>query len=833
MLLNYLKLSFRLLARNPFFAGINVIGLAVGFTSFYVLWQYSASELKSDQYHKDADRIARIGIKWQWLEQTTSSWGHLIFGFSKTALSPAVKEDFPEVESTLRILNQNAFSDELVNHEKRIVISVDDPIGQTRIFKEEKVAYADSNLFNFFSIPLIHGERDEVLNGANFVVLSQSTASKYFGNENPIGELLRLNDTTILKVSGVYEDLPNHTHLNFDLVISNLGVLSKWNKDNGGWNGAICYVKLRHASFKDFETKLNQKADMYWSGLRSRPNRKLDMFVQPLTSICFEDAVGDFSSTKSRPFLITLGFIALSILTMAWVNYVNLSVARITRRFKEIATRKVSGAGTLDIVGQFVTESIVTNGLALALSLTIVQIIRTPVADYLNIYFITPSSLSSSSAVIFLSIVVAGTLVTGLYPAFISMVQKPRELLNNKSPVSRRRTIPSLLTVAQLAAAMIFIMLGFTVFLQLNHILNMDTGIKTEQVVVIESPVVKPENYTTMLGTLKKELLTLPDVTSVSTSSFLVNQINGTGFNTKRIGADDSFGMDSNGVDEDFVSLFGLKILAGRNFINDDPSDRIIITRFAADRLGFASPEDAIGSRINVLIQGEGAWKDADIIGVVENFRNVPFFESESTSQLNTGGRGVVLTYKDQFSENAFTPEVLSVRVSPNHFEETMATIEKLCKRQFPSMVFSWSFLDDKVNEAYAQEKIARNQIILFTSLAVVIACLGLLGMITNKVVEKTKEIGIRKVLGAQLYHIAQMLLNTTAKQIVMATMIGLPIAYFLTQQYLEKYSERINLQWWHFALPVLILVVIMFSTVATVLWKAARNNPVDALRTE
>ena len=328
-----------------------------------------------------------------------------------------------------------------------------------------------------------------------------------------------------------------------------------------------------------------------------------------------------------------------------------------------------------------------------------------------------------------------------------------------------------------------------------------------------------------MLGTLKMELLTLPDVTSVSTSSFLVNQINGTGFNTKRIGGDDSFGMDSNGVDEDFVSLFGLKILAGRNFINDDRSDRIIITRFAAERLGYKSPEDAIGSRINVLVQGEEGWKEADIIGVVENFRNVPFFESESTSQLNTGGRGVVLTYKDQLSEKAFTPEVLSVRVSPNHFEETIATIEKLCKREFPSMVFSWSFLDDKVNEVYAQEKIARNQIILFTTLAVVIACLGLLGMISNKVVEKTKEIGIRKVLGAQLYNIARVLLNSTIKQIAMATMVGIPVAYYLTQQYLEKYSERISLQWWHFALPVLILALIMFSTVASVALESSQEQ--------
>ncbi len=833
MLFNYLKLSFRLLTRNPFFAGINVIGLAVGFTSFYVLWQYSTSELKSDQYHRDAERIARIGIQWQWLEQRTNSWGHLIFGFSKTSLLPAAKEDFPEVESTLRILNQRAFNDALVNHEKRIVISVDDRMGQARIFKEENVAYADANLFNFFSIPLIYGEREKVLNGVNFVVLSQSTALKYFGHENPTGEIIRLNDTTTLKVSGVYEDLPNNTHLNFDMVISNVGLLNKWNADNGGWNEAICYLKLRHSNFKDFENKLNQKADLYWAALRSRPNRKLDMFVQPLTDISFNGLIGDSSNVKSKPFLITLGFIAFSILIMAWVNYVNLSVARVTRRFKEIATRKVSGAGTRDIVGQFVTESMVTNGIALALSFTLIQIVRAPVGDLFNIYFITPTSLSSSSALIFFSIVFAGTFATGLYPAFISMVQKPRELFNSNPPVSNRPTISSLLTVAQLAAAMIFLMLGFAVFLQLNHILKMDTGIKKEQVLVIESPVVKPENYTSILNALKQEILNLPGVVSVSTSSFMVNQINGAGFNSKRPGADDSFGMDSNGVDEDFVSLYGLKLLAGRDFVNGDMAQRIIITRFAADRLGFGSPDDAVGSTINVSIQGEEGWKETEIIGVVENFRNISFFETEVGSQSNNEGRGVVLTYKDHLSKKAFTPDVLSVRVLPHHFEETIAAIEKHFKNDFPSMVFSWSFLDDKINEVYAQEKIARNQIILFTTLAVIIACLGLLGMITNKVVEKTKEIGIRKVLGARLYNIARVLLNSTVKQIAMATIVSIPLAYYLTQQYLEKYSERISLQWWHFALPVLILTLIMLSTVASVLWKAARNNPVEALKNE
>lgn len=833
MLLNYLKLSFRLLARNPFFTGINVIGLAVAFTSCYVLWQYSASELKSDRHHSDAARIGRIGVQWQWLEQRTKSWEHLIFAFSKTSLLQSVKEDFPEVESTLRILNQNAFNNDLVNHGERIAISADGPIGSTRIFKEENIAYADSNLFNFFSIPLMFGEPENVLTGANFVVLSHSTALKYFGDINPTGELLRLNDTITLKVTGVYEDLPNYTHLNFDLVISNTGLLNKWNNDRGGWNGAICYVKLFAGQFEDFEIKLRQKADLYWSELRSRPNRKLEMFVQPLTQIPFNAVVGDSFAVKSRPFLIMLELIAFSILAMAWVNYVNLAIARITRRFKEIATRKVSGAGTFDIVGQFVTESIVTNGLAIAFSFTLIQLVRSPAADLFNIFFTAPGSLDFGSISILLSIVLAGSVVTGLYPAFISLTHRPRDLFNRNSSPRRRSKAPSLLTVAQLTAAMVFIMLTFTVSYQLRYILNIDTGFTKDQIIEIEGPLVKPDNYPTILSALKKEVLNLPDVLSFSASSFPVNQINGSAFNAKRIGAVDSFGMDSNGVDEDFLSHYGLKILAGRNFVYDELAHRIIVTRSSANRLGYESPEEAIGSRIHVSVQGLPDWTEVEIIGVIENFRNISFFETANASQTNNGGRGMVLTYKEHLSKKTFTPDVLSVRVSPERFETSMSSIETLFKREFPSMVFSWAFLDDKINRVYAQEKIARNQIILFTTLAVIIACMGLLGMMSNKVAERTKEIGIRKVLGAPLYNIAGVLLNTTVKQVAMATVIGIPVAYYLTQQYLNKYSEKFNLQWWHYAAPILVLMVIIFLTVASVLVKAAKTNPVEALKCE
>ena len=252
MLLNYLRLSFRLLARNPFFTGINVIGLAIGFASFYALWEYSIAELKSDQYHEDSERIARVGAHWNWTDDGGKTWGHLTFGFAKSSILPVVKDEFPEVESTLRLLNQENFTRSLVNHEKAIVISFADQSGQKRVFKEEKIAYADSNLFNFFTIPLVYGQPEQVLNEPNFVILSRTTAVKYFGKNDPTGELLKLNDTTTLKVSGVYEDLPHHTHLNFRMVISNAGLINKWNTESSS-GPVICYVKLNHKNFKTFE----------------------------------------------------------------------------------------------------------------------------------------------------------------------------------------------------------------------------------------------------------------------------------------------------------------------------------------------------------------------------------------------------------------------------------------------------------------------------------------------------------------------------------------------------------------------------------------------------
>ena len=829
MLLNYIKLSLRLLARNPFFTGINIVGLAIGFASFYMLWEYSSSELKSDQYHKDFERIGKIGHVRRWNPQGGIP-GSAAGGIVPAFVVLKILADFPEVESSLRILQQGGFNKELVNHGDKILISVEGENKQVNVYNEENIIYADTNLFSFFTIPLIYGQKDQALKQSNSVVLSESMSLKYFGRQDPTSRTLTLNEEILLTVTGVFEDLPNNTHLKFDMVISNVGFEKQW--DLANWMD--CYVRLNHSNLKDFESRLAEKSDDYYAeNLRDFPWTKVSLFVRPLQDVAFAPENSRSLYQKSKPLLLTLAFIAFSILTMAWVNYINLSVTRTARRLKEVATRKVSGARPIDMVNQFVTEAFVTNILAIALALTLIQLIRTPVYQLFSIQIPAFSTLSISAVVILLSVTCSGILLSGLYPAFVSMAYQPRALFSMNTQTSGKRFIPSLLSVSQLAAAIIFIVMAFTFSAQINHILNMDMGINKEEVLVIDGPTTKPKNYETILGSLKNQVSNIPDVQLAS-----ISRAPAIGFGyevqPKRKGTDIFFGMDLNVVDENFVSLHGLKMIVGRDFINDDRPDVVMISRFAATRLGFNSPEEAIGSWLTLRVRRTelNDWTDVEIIGVFENFRKNSYLASLNT-QSGEEGRGEMFMNEKVGFDNELLPETISVRVDADDFTHVINSIQSLYEQQFPGNVFKWSFLDSIVQQQYLSEKTARNQIILFTVLALIIACLGLLGMITNKAVAKTKEIGIRKVLGAQLYQIAQILLSTTTKQIVVAAIIGIPVAYYLTEQYLERYSERVTLQWWHFALPVLILVVIMFSTIASVLWKAAKNNPVEALKYE
>jgi putative ABC transport system permease protein len=819
MLTNYLKLSFRVLARNPFFTFINVTGLAIGFAAFFCLFEFAKSELKSDQYHDNSERIARIGYNWRWSHDEGETWGFMKFGSGLAYWFPEIAEVYPEVENYVRLRTAGdlVLSRETGDHPES--------------FTEKKTALVDANFFTFFSVPLIHGNPENVLTQPGSVVLSQTTAEKYFGSENPVGKMVQvLNYDSAFQVSGVYQDLPHNTHLDFDLIIPENPTVYTVNP-TGLYHS---YVKLSHSDFKAFENKLNErKKSMFERYVNNRPFRDPDFYVQPLHDIAFSDFhSGDWFIPKSKQLLTTLSSIGLAVIIMAWANYVNLSITRTKRRFKEIATRRVSGAKVVDMTIQFMVEAAIVNIMAITLALTLIQVIRAPLSTLFGLHVAALSSLSATSGIMLISIAMAGILATGIYPAIVSFGINPQMLFRKSNVSGGRRVLPKILTTGQFIAAITFILLSSTVLWQIDYILSIHTGFTREGVISIDTPAIKPENYRQILGTLNKELTRLPDVVKVTVSSHSINESRNAAF--KKIGSDNSTAVDALEVDENFVTLFDLKLIAGRNFIKDDDPTAIIISREAARKLAFRSVDEAVGSQVLAAPNANATFADVcTIVGVFENYRTASFLVG-SNSQQTWEGRGTILLNEGKFLFSNYPPGAISVRLAGDQpVRETVACIEKVFTEHFPGSEFSWSFLSDKLAAIYSQEKTARNQLILFTGLAIFIACLGLLGMITDKVVEKTKEIGIRKVLGAKMTHIARMLLGNTTKQIAIASLVGIPIAFYLIQQYLMKFTERIELQWWHYASPIALLMIILLATVASVLWKAAKSNPVEALKCE
>jgi len=822
MLLNYLKLSLRLLARNPFFTFINVAGLAVGFSVFIFLWQYSQNEMQSDRMWKDWRRIARVGF------HTSSSEGEIVFGGNPTGITPLLKQDFPEIEEFTRAAwIDPVFVTTVKNHQKVI-------------FKEEEVAYADANFFKFFDIPFVYGQAEKSLADGNSVSISHSTALKYFGERNPLGEILIFNDTLPLKVTGIYTDFPANSHLPFDIVISNEKQLSNWAEVNM-FPLVASYVKTRViVDWAGFEEKLNESKEKYWQEImqKFKPSQLERMLLHPLPEVMFISAAFDTinpTEQKSRLMVILFGTIGLVVLIIAWINYIILNMARAKRRMKEIATRKVAGASFKDIARQFIIESLLLNAISVAFGFTLLQVIRKSG----NLFFGMPlydfSTTDGWNVFILVSIFITGIVTTGLYPALVAARYHPRELFNiyTGGGFSKSGRMITLLTTAQFTSAIILILWAFMVYLQLDHVITKSLENVGDAVVVIDAPIIRSDTYLADLENFADRLGAIAGVTERAiVRRVLGDNSSDPGIKVYPAGSELGYFFESSGgVDENFIPFFNIKILAGRNFVVTDKANVIILSERALQRMGFTSPLEAIGAMVKVEkstgLDLEPILVDMEVIGVIKDYQLSEYF---SNPAIDEPENGIGLVFKGY---HALWPQRVIIKVEPQNVQTVLSTAEEHFQSIFPGSVFNWYWLDEHVARHYDREKTNRNQISVFTLIAIGIACLGLLGIISNKVIEKTKEIGIRKILGAELSQIAQFLLNTTVKQIAVATLIGIPVAFYLAQKYLEKYTERIVLEWWHFALPVLILIVILFATIASVLWKAARSNPVEALKYE
>lgn len=834
MIVNYLKLSLRLLVRNPFFTLVNVIGLAIGFASFFSLWQYSTSALDPEGHHKDLDRIVRVGSIMSY--NNNGETGRMTMGVSQASIPPQLKNTFPEVESYVRILEQAGFfqPDLIEKLGVRIVVEPQDRKQRDRLFKGTNIAYADRNLFEFFTIPLIYGQPETVLAEANHVALSQSSATKFFGDEDPIGEMFSLNDSITLIVSGVYEDMPKVSRLNYDMIISNEGLLTKWS--NPGWGGTNNFVKLKEGvDVREFESKLSTPhlVDQYYSNTLSVCNCTFNLFAQPLRDVALSKGlVGDEAYRHpSKAILTTLQLVSIVVLVMAWANYINLTLNQLNNRMKEFGTRKVNGATAVDLIKQFVTESFIVNMLAIGLSLTLLQVLRQPLGRMFEIYVPDWRSTTLEAWIGLTAAAIGGTLVTGIYPALVCIRRKGYNLFAGKTIGNSRNSVSRLLTTIQFCAAIVLISWVSVVYLQLHHILNIDIGIDRKDIIVIEGPLLKPEGYTQKVKTLSNQISIIDKVQDVSFSRFSVSDFDGDKpGDLAVVGTDIKNGAKMNGVTENFISFFGLKLLAGRNFKHDEPGNSIIISRVAAERMGFKDPSDIIGAKLMAKSGSGFKYVETEVIGVIEDYRATPFFDYSNINTLVESGEGLSLVYLDQMFPE-LPPEKLSVKIDMKDVQVVMDKVESLYKKTFPGNIFEWRFLDDQINRAYADEKIARNQIFLFTVLAIGIAILGLVATMAQRISERTKEIGIRKILGAKGIQIGHLLVNSFLMQFLIAALIAIPMAHFLGNAYIQKYSDKVVIAWWFYLLPLAILVAIMFMAVITLLRKAANTNPVESLR--
>jgi putative ABC transport system permease protein len=835
MLLNHLKLAIRLLIRKPFFTFINVSGLAAGFAVFFVLWQYSTHELESDQFHTDHDRMYRIRPSFQAFNSIGQPINYQV-GAYNPVFATVVKEKFAEVEQICRITNQINYDElRLKHHNTRVFFSYTDDQDQKHSFQEENTAYADTNLFSFFSIPLILGDAGSVLSDANAIVISRKSSLKYFGKENPIGKMLVLNDTIPFTVTGVFADLPQNTHLTFDMVMSSLHIRNQLAAEFPFQRGTHCYIKVRRGVFfRSLEEKIDAESKRrYQEYLRQGwPNSVLTVHLQPIADVAFSVYDNDGHVVKSRDILVLFKGVAILVLLVAFINYVNLSLTSRVMRSKEFAARKAIGAGLRDFTKQFLFETVLVNIIALLTAITLIQLTAGILMTHFHFYIPDWNSVSPSRMCWLCLVPISGILITAIFPALACCRQNTYELFKSGTVPSRKNFIPQILSGFQYLAAFTLIVWLFSINNQMTFILNRDLGLRRERVTVVDLPLHQDENFRQQLRSFQDRLNELPGVSDFAVSTSL------TGDKTDNIvdlARTDitlwSNGRSDGGVDERFIPFFGLTIVAGRNFLPDQPSNHtsIIISRTMARKIGF-EPEEAIGKIVRVTRVN---WFDeslpAEIIGVIDDYKKSPLLKEFGVSSVNDG---IILTYGNTIVVHN-VPSRISIRMEAAAFDKTIPEITKLYAESFQGHLFNSYSLNDHINRHYINEALARNQIGLFTFLAIGIACVGLLGVSSLKAAQKIKEVGIRKVLGAQFRHIAALLLGTTVRQMIIAVLLGSPLAYYLIQQYLEKFSDRITVQWWHLALPAALLSCILLMTISFVLVNTANKNPVEALKCE
>jgi putative ABC transport system permease protein len=800
MVKNYLTSALRYISRNKFFTAINIMGLAIGITACMLITQYVLHEFSYDNFNVNKDRIFRVQLDRYNKGEIATQWAAGCAG-----IGPDLKNNFPEVERYVRMMR------------RQCLLAYGDVF-----FKEEDTYFASEEFFRMFSIKLIEGVDSLVLKEPFKIVLSQRLAKKYFGSENPIGKMLKANGKTDYQVTGVFEDLPNNTHMKIDALMSFESLKKLWNDpiESWQWDGFMTYVELNDKTdYKIFEAKLPPFVQKHEGEKLKQFNADMVFHLQPLTSIHLDsDFMFEFQPNGNRESTYFLSVVAILILVIAWINYVNLSTAKSIERAREVGVRKVMGSFRAQLVQQFLFESFLLNSVAVVLALLFVTLL-TPWFGELAGRDLGYLLFKQSAFWIWtIALILAGALFSGLYPAFVLSGFKPVEVLkgrfkNTGQGVYFRKGM----VVVQFMASITLIIGTYTVYQQIKFMRDQKLGVDVDQTLIVSSPNVVDSTYEDKFSVFKERIKQHPEVVAVSASTTVPGRQpdwNAGGIRRLSQREDESNQYRVIMMDHDFTKSYGLSLVAGRAFSGEVAREdkNVLLNESASKQMGFAKPEDAINEDIYF-------WGDTfKIVGVLKNYHQ---------ESLKKNFEPLVFRY------NKAPGGYYSIKFNTAKIQESMGKFKDDWDAIFAGNPFISFFLDDHYNQQYQADQQFGKIFGVFSALAIFIACLGLFGLSSLTAIQRTKEIGVRKVLGASVGGIVALVGKDYVILMAAAIVVATPVAAWIMNSWLQSFAYRIDLSWWLIAIPSLCVIFVALATVSLHTLKAARTNPARSLRYE
>lgn len=816
MFRNYFKIALRNLSRHKFYSFINVAGLAVGLACCLLITLFVMDELSYDSYHAKKDRIYRF------TSHGVYGGNEYHFPTAPAPLGPTLITDLPEVETAVRFRSRGSY-----------LVRTPQMSGS---FKENDIIFTDPDFFQVFSVQVLKGNPETALKKPSSVAISSSAARKYFGNDDPTGKTLILDGDNEYNVTAVFGDMPASGHLKFDFLMS-LSTLDESRNTEWMSNNFYTYALVKEGtSPQEFSQNINAMAVGYiepqlisFIGKTMKEfeegGNKVEFRLQPLDQVYLQsDFVFDIGPSGDITYVYMFSAIAIFILVIACINFMNLSTARSSNRAKEVGVRKVLGSYRSHLVRQFLTETVLLCVIAFLLAIAMAS----AALPFFNTLAGKSMSMPVNDPVFYAAILACALFIgilAGLYPAFFLSAFKPINVLKGKLALGTGSSfIRSGLVVFQFFISILLIIATATVYRQLNYIQNKKLGFDKEQILLINDAYMLGKQTTAF----KDELLQLPEVSQVSMSGYLpVHGYNRSDNSFWKQGLepteDNLVNMQIWNVDDDYVSTFGMEIMKGRNFDEDLASDSnaVILNESAFRAFDLEEGDENIIKTFAFDASTGRALPDQfetyRVIGVVKDFH----FESMTE---NIGRLGLRLR------RNTGT---IAVKFNTEDIQNVVASAESKWKTFAPELPFNYSFLDSDFGKMYRAEQRMANVFVIFAGLAIFIGCLGLFALAAFMAEQRTKEIGIRKVLGASVGKIVFMLSKEFSKLIIIAFAIAAPVAWWMSSKWLENYSYHVDVGIWIYLLAGLLAFVIAWLTVGYHSIKAAQANPVDSLRSE